>query len=114
MDDRQDLDLDGIKRGLEQERETLLMENEASADERRPVELDQQSVGRLSRMDALQVQAMAKAIKARRQAQLQRIRLALQRIDEGEYGYCARCGDEIPMKRLEIDAATELCVNCAS
>jgi len=114
MDDRQDLDLDGIKQGLEQERDTLLKENEASADERRPVELDQQSVGRLSRMDALQVQAMAKAIKVRRQVRLQWIKSALQRIDEGEFGYCARCRDEIPVKRLEIDAATEFCVNCAS
>lgn len=114
MDDRQDRDLDNIKQRLEQESETLLKENETSADERRPVELDQQSVGRLSRMDALQVQAMAKAVAARRYVRLQRIKSALQRIDKGEYGYCAKCGEDIPAERLAVDPVSEICVKCAA
>jgi DnaK suppressor protein len=113
MSDRPDLDIKTIRRALEQERHDLLATSAAAADERRPVELDQQSVGRLSRMDALQLQAMAKAVDSRRQGRLQRIVGALQRLEEGDYGYCADCGEEIPAKRLAIDPTIALCVTCA-
>lgn len=77
------------------------------------VTLDQQSVGRLSRMDALQGQAMAKATAARRVAQRKRIAAAFARIDEGEYGYCTDCGEEIAEKRLDLDPAVPTCISCA-
>ena len=77
------------------------------------VELDQQSVGRLSRMDAMQQQEMAQAEARRRISDLARIDIALKRIDEDEYGWCAECGDPIAYKRLEIDPAAALCVTCA-
>lgn len=85
-----------------------------SADERAPVELDQQMVGRLSRMDALQVQAMAKETSRRRTAELRRVEAALARIGEGEFGYCLECGEEIAVRRLELDPAAPLCITCAS
>jgi len=113
MSDRRDVDLEAIRRVLEDERADLLHVSEATAEEQRPVELDQQSVGRLSRMDALQVQAMAQALEARRQGRLLRIEAALQRLDTGDYGFCEECGENIPAKRLEIDPATERCVDCA-
>ncbi len=80
---------------------------------RGPVELDQQSVGRLSRMDAMQQQEMAQAEARRRVSDLARIEMALVRIAEGEYGWCAECGEPIAHKRLEIDPAAHLCVGCA-
>ena len=83
-------------------------------EERAPVELDQQAVGRLSRMDALQVQAMALETSRRRRTQLRRITAALARIDEGEFGYCLECGDEIAARRIELDPAAPLCIACAS
>jgi DnaK suppressor protein len=82
--------------------------------ERAPVELDQQAVGRLSRMDALQVQAMAVETSRRRGRELRRIDAALARMGEGEYGYCVECGDEIAVRRLELDPAAALCIGCAS
>ncbi|HUS54324.1 MAG TPA: TraR/DksA C4-type zinc finger protein [Thermohalobaculum sp.] len=85
-----------------------------SIGERAPVELDQQAVGRLSRMDALQVQAMAMETSRRRATELRRITAALVRIDEGEFGYCLKCGDEIAARRIELDPATPLCIGCAS
>lgn len=94
-------------------REELRAQDAETADQRAPVELDQQSVGRLSRMDALQVQAMAQETSRRRAAQLRRIAAALARIDEGEFGFCIECGDEIPERRLELDPAVPLCVGCA-
>jgi DnaK suppressor protein len=77
------------------------------------VELDQQSVGRLSRMDALQNQAMAQATGARRTAERQRLIAALKRMDDGEFGYCEECGDEIAEARLRLDPAATRCVDCA-
>ena len=85
-----------------------------TSEDRAPVELDQQSVGRLSRMDALQVQAMALESSRRRAAELRRIEAALARIDAGEYGFCVECGEEIAVRRLESDPATPYCVHCAS
>ena len=102
-----------IKQRLERERDELLALSESAADERRPVELDQQSIGRLSRMDAMQVQAMAQSVEARRRARLPLIEAALRRLDEDEYGFCTDCGERIPAKRLAIDPTIARCVDCA-
>jgi DnaK suppressor protein len=102
-----------VRRILEAERDELLEMSASAADERRPVELDQQSVGRLSRMDAMQVQAMAQAVDVRRQGRLNRIEAALRRLEAGDYGFCLECGEEIPPKRLAIDPTVALCVDCA-
>lgn len=91
----------------------LLALSEAADEDRKPVELDQQSVGRLSRMDSLQVQAMAKAADARRAMELRRIDAALERVEEGDYGYCVECGEEIEAKRLDVDPAAPRCAGCA-
>ncbi len=74
------------------------------------VQLDQQSVGRLSRMDALQAQAMAQETERRRALDLRKIDAALTRIDEGEFGYCAVCGEVIERGRLDLDPAAATCV----
>lgn len=78
------------------------------------VELDQAKVGRLSRMDAMQAQAMAKASSNRRQAMLVKITAALKRIDDGDYGVCRECEEVINPKRLEFDPTAIYCINCAS
>ncbi len=78
------------------------------------VTLDQQSVGRLSRMDALQSQAMAQATQARRNALRAGLRAALTRIAEDDFGWCDDCGDPIATKRLELDPTATRCISCAS
>ncbi len=83
-----------------------------TSDNRETVVLDQTKVGRLSRMDALQGQAMSNAVAARRKQSLQRIEAALARLDEEEFGYCLVCGDEIAEKRLELDPAVPTCQGC--
>ena len=55
------------------------------------VELDQATQGRLSRMDAMQVQAMALETKRRRELGMLRIKAALKRIEEEEFGWCLSC-----------------------
>lgn len=77
------------------------------------VELDQSKVGRLSRMDALQAQAMSKASGRRREQTLQLVAQALGRLDSGDYGDCRACDEPIDRKRLEFDPAATLCIGCA-
>jgi len=78
------------------------------------VELDQSKVGRLSRMDAIQAQAMAKASVERREAMLRDIEAALKRIDDSSYGLCQDCNEVIDPRRLEIDPTVLRCIDCAS
>lgn len=113
MSEQAKLDLQAIEARLRARREELLQLTAAHEEESHPVELDQTRVGRLSRMDALQSQAMAAEVERRREAELGRIDTALERIREGEYGYCVSCGEEIAPKRLELDPAIPVCVNCA-
>lgn len=95
-------------------RAELDREDAANSDSRDTVELQQDSVGRLSRMDAMQQQAMAQATERRRQAERLRIASALTRIEEGEWGWCTACGEAIAAKRLEHDPSTPTCLACAS
>lgn len=106
-------ELQVFRKTLEERREELLKVHAASAGSRAPVELDQTTQGRLSRMDALQVQAMALETDRRRELEVQRIEQALKRIGDGEFGYCITCGDEIERKRLDHDASVPTCVGCA-
>nr|WP_204114637.1 TraR/DksA C4-type zinc finger protein [Shimia biformata] len=78
------------------------------------VTLDQQAVGRLSRMDALQAQAMAKAQQVRRDAKRLALQSALERIGTDEFGWCEDCGEEIAVKRLEFDPSVTRCIACAA
>lgn len=82
-------------------------------DAAKPVALDQSSVGRLSRMDALQGQAMAQANVDRQLALGRAIKKALVRIERNEYGRCLECDDFIADARLDIDPAAEHCIACA-
>ncbi|MER0239849.1 TraR/DksA C4-type zinc finger protein [Fulvimarina sp. MAC8] len=107
------IDTDKFQKRLETELEELTTLSEDASENRAPVELDQQSVGRLSRMDAMQVQQMAQAVERRRRDRIQKIRRALARIEDGDYGYCHECDEPIASGRLEIDPAAHLCVNCA-
>ena len=91
-----------------EESEKLTSEDHAT------VELDQATQGRLSRMDAMQVQAMALETKRRRDLGMLRIKAALKRIDEEEFGWCLSCGEEIALKRLQWDPSTPNCIGCAS
>lgn len=94
--------------------ENIETENRLGHDSQSVVTLDQQSVGRLSRMDALQNQSMAKAQQTRRDTETARLQAALRRLKDNEFGYCDDCGDDIAIKRLELDPAAIKCISCAS
>ncbi|MGD8998984.1 MAG: TraR/DksA C4-type zinc finger protein [Granulosicoccaceae bacterium] len=98
---------------LEKRRQALLDVADTGDAAAAAVELDQTRVGRLSRMDALQGQAMSVAARQRRELELKAIAAALVRIDKHEYGECLACGEAIAAARLEIDPATRFCIHCA-
>ena len=108
------IDTKKVKKLLEAHRTELLERVELTEDDRKPVELDQSQVGRLSRIDAMQVQEMALEQERRREIELKKSGAALHRIEEGEYGFCTHCGEDISPKRLEFDPAVPLCVDCAA
>ena len=113
MAKKKKLDVKAFKKRLTEMRSLVEELSEATEEARQPVELDQTMVGRLSRMDALQTQAMQLETERRRTIEIQRIDSALQRIGDGEFGYCVSCGIEIEPKRLENDPTTPTCFDCA-
>jgi DnaK suppressor protein len=84
-----------------------------SRENAKPVDLDL-SIGRLSRMDAMQQQQMAMARKERVETQLAQIRGALSRMDAGTYGECVRCGEPIGHARLRARPEAAVCRECQS
>ena len=93
-------------------REELKHLNDSSSEAADTVTLDQSKVGRLSRMDAMQAQQMAQETTRRRKLQLQKIEVALRRVETNEYGYCFKCGNEIGEVRLNIDPTSTRCLVC--
>ena len=97
---------------LIKEKDELKMLSLKTKDSRAPVILDQQSVGRLSRMDAIQQQNMNLATETNRNNKISQIENTLKRIELGTFGICISCGEEISEKRLLIDPTVLKCIGC--
>jgi DnaK suppressor protein len=103
-------ELAGDLRDLQTSLKSLL---ESSKGSTRAVEPDP-AIGRLTRMDAIQQQSMAKANRATYQIRLQQVEQALRMIAEDDYGYCRRCEEDIGYRRLKAKPETPFCVGCQS
>ena len=97
---------------LDLKREILEIET-ASSGSKKPVALDQSSVGRVTRIDAIQQQQMAVESSRRRTETMLKIEAALRRIQSDEFGICVKCGVDIATARLHIDPTFVKCVNCS-
>jgi DnaK suppressor protein len=106
---RKDIDLDYFKHRLEL-RLREITEDRKTID---PVVLDQSRVGRVSRMDAMQQQAMSQAAARLVAMEERRVRMALNRMATGDYGYCINCDEEIVEGRLRVDPGILTCIDCA-
>jgi DnaK suppressor protein len=104
--------LDYFKERLQQMEIELLEDLGGKSEATAPVQLDS-SIGRLSRMDAIQSQQIALGLKARQQQALLRVRSALEAIRSGSYGLCRRCKAPISIDRLEAQPDAVACVQCA-
>jgi DnaK suppressor protein len=106
---RKDIDLDYFKDRLELRLREITEDRKPIA----PVVLDQSRVGRVSRMDAMQQQAMSQAAARLVAMEERRVRVALNRMASGDYGYCINCDEEIVEGRLRVDPGILTCIDCA-
>jgi len=107
------IDIAAARRRLLELRAELLADVERAEADSAPVTQEQDSVGRLSRIDAMQMQEMALAAQHRRRAEIDKIDAALRRVATDDFGYCAQCGDEIASGRLETAPFVTPCIACA-
>ena len=85
---------------------------EASREETAPAEPDPDSIGSLSRKDAMQAQKKAEEGPRLRKRQIQKIEGALRRIELGEFGRCFVCEIELDACSLSEDPTITRCMNC--
>ncbi|MDZ7773072.1 MAG: TraR/DksA C4-type zinc finger protein [Balneolaceae bacterium] len=78
----------------------------------KPIKPDN-AYGRLSRMDAINNKTINDAALREQKSRLQKLERALERIDDGSYGRCLKCGGDIATGRLKFMPWTSRCVNCA-
>lgn len=104
--------LESFRARIEQELARTLTALEATSDAAPDVEADQQRVGRLSRIDAIQQQALTAGRRQLLVRQQRKLTAALDRLRNGEFGVCCQCGDPIALERLNVDPATPFCMRC--
>lgn len=97
---------------IEEDIESLRTEMDASEAEREAISPDK-GIGRLSRLDAMQMQEVAKEAQRRREERLQLLEAAQDRMDNGEYGNCQRCNQPITWARLDAQPEALYCGPCA-
>jgi len=102
------------KEKLQTLKQNLLKAQETGDAAEETVELDQARVGRLSRMDAMQAQAMSIETGRLRRQKLLQIEAALRRVEDEDFGFCLECDEAIAPARLEVDPTVRLCIGCAA
>jgi DnaK suppressor protein len=71
------------------------------------------SLGRLTCMDAMAAQMMNVAAMERLKLRIEKLTAAIVRVENGEYGICLSCGEEIGEKRLLTIAQATICIECS-
>ena len=104
--------IEALRASLERLKRDLNSQLDANAGAAKPVKLDQTAVGRLSRMDSMQSQAMANAARQAMTTRLNQCSAALQAVEQGEYGFCRMCEEPIGVKRLSAKPEAPFCVKC--
>lgn len=103
------IDLEEI---IVEELEKIRSESADSEEERKAIAPDV-AIGRLSRLDAMQMQEVAKEADRRREERVSLLEMALEQLDSGTYGRCARCGEDIAFERLKVTPEATICSGCA-
>ncbi|MEH6609143.1 MAG: TraR/DksA family transcriptional regulator [Halioglobus sp.] len=112
MSDLTEAQLAEFVTSLETLQENLQQQIVSSTEQTQPVTLDQQAVGRVSRIDAIQQQHIAIASQQHAKKLLIQVQAALARIDAGDYGYCQECDELVALPRLKAQPYARLCLQC--
>ena len=106
------IEIQDLKHLIQLDVEKLRQQLSINVEATQPVLLDQTSVGRLSRIDAIQQQHLASSTRRQTQERLKRLIRALKAIDENDYGYCQHCDHSIGVKRLQVQPEAARCYAC--
>lgn len=107
-----DVQIDQLLVRLHELKQELTEEQHALEHQAKPVALDQQAFGRVSRGDALQQQQMAQAALRQCNQRLLEVDSALQRAVDNEFGLCLCCDQAIAAGRLKARPESAYCVDC--
>lgn len=106
--------LNDLREDLERQRAELVNKSKLASNQVR--ETDQMQGGRDSIDESTEEQGTSTMLRLadRERNLLAKINAALDRIADGEYGYCEACGEEINVKRLKARPVTDMCIECKS
>lgn len=71
------------------------------------------SIGRISRMDAINNKSISEAALRKAETKLKNLEFALANLDDPDFGLCAKCKSQIPIQRIMLMPQSRFCVNCA-
>ena len=71
------------------------------------------SIGRISRMDAINNKSVVEASLRNRKKKLGKLRVALSNVAKPGFGQCANCGNAINPKRIMLMPESSKCIKCA-
>ncbi|HAW50863.1 MAG TPA: TraR/DksA family transcriptional regulator [Flavobacteriales bacterium] len=72
------------------------------------------AIGRISRMDAINNKSVVEAALKKAEEKLKALKFLVQKVNDDEFGLCARCNNPIPYQRMLFLPQSPFCVNCAS
>lgn len=102
-----------LKKQIKQMIKNLRQEIEEMQSHAAPV-TPENSIGRISRMDAINNKSVVEASLRNRTKKLSKLQLALSKIDDADFGICSHCKKTIQSKRLMLMPQSDRCVSCAS
>ena len=71
------------------------------------------AIGRVSRMDAINNKSINEAALRSSEEKLRSLEYVLTKLEDPDFGKCARCGESIPLKRIVLRPQSVYCVRCA-
>lgn len=78
----------------------------------KPIE-PENAIGRISRMDAINNKSVTEAALRKSKDKLEKLKLALSKVDDDDFGLCIKCKKPIPLGRVLIMPQARTCVNCS-
>lgn len=106
------LDKKAIKLKIEEEIERTKLDITQLEEQVKPIS-PENSIGRLSRLDAINNKSVAENSLAKSNEKLQKLLKSLSKIDDDNFGICVRCNNPIPLGRIMLMPQATKCVNCA-
>jgi DnaK suppressor protein len=103
--------LKDLRQALEEQRAKITNDNKKALDNLR-VEQDRGGRDSVDESNEEVDKATTLRMSDRNRKYLTKINTALERLEEGEYGYCVECGEPIPEKRLKARPVTIFCIEC--